>query len=80
MKTKVDAVKTLLDAGWSVDEIKKVLDTEKEEKIIIQYVGYPYIVTMPAINPTYPTYPTWGTYEITCGNNSSTYTVLSNGQ
>ena len=57
-KTKVDAVKVLLDTGWTVDEIKEVLDNV-DAKITIDY-HYPmpvyYPINYPIINASFVDY------------------------
>ena len=66
-KTKVDAVKVLLDADWTVDEIKEVLDNI-DAKITIDY--HYSVPTYSPISINYPTLPM--PEKITFRNNTRT--------
>lgn len=48
MKTRTDAAKILLDAGWEIDEVNAVLGTAGQ-----------YVIPMPYQVPAFPLYPSW---------------------
>jgi quinol-cytochrome oxidoreductase complex cytochrome b subunit len=71
MKDKTAAAKLLLDNGWTLDEVLKVLGEDKE--IIISPIPAPYIVPC----PVYPRWYWWPDYTyqptITSGSTSATF-------
>lgn len=73
MKTKEDAAKLLLEAGWTLEEVNEVL-AEPVKYPYIQPVPYP----VPCPQPIWPSpyTPYWGQWTITC-DDTSTFTTTT---
>ena len=86
MKTKTQLFKTLINAGWTVEEIEELLqkesnihvtvtkfDTPPVQPIIKEKEYIPYIPYEPWKVPTPPSYPyVWGTSDNTFTDSTNT--------
>ncbi len=56
VKTKAEAAKVLLEAGWSWDEVKGVLDGDDSVRVLpCPYPVYPVYPNLYPLNPPYIT-------------------------